>query len=166
MHKGPVALASLIALGASLMLLGNTAAGDSVPLTACQKKLNHNSYQCDVETTDNPGNTFSECFTVSPQTPNDEMFTLGPFLFTTWTCECNATGEPGDADFGDSPSKFVCGGNFTRTCGSPIAADGLHGEISGGGKALDLQGIATILDDSNGPHSFVATCEKVKTCEH
>ena len=168
MRKAPVVLATLLALGASLTLFGNTAQASSVVLDKCQLKLGAGShYLCDVEQAGNPGEVFSQCFTVDAT--GEEIFQLLDFLGRNWDCQCDSTGVPGVADFNDKPSKFVCAGRLEiEVCVGNCPGDGIseiggafRAEISQGGKKLLLLGVGNFEGDS---HSFVATCEKVTTC--
>jgi len=169
MHKGPVVLATLIAIGASLTFFENTAHANGPVLDKCQKKLGDGThYLCYVEQAYDPGSTFPQCFTVDAT--GQEIFHVNDFLGRDWDCQCDSTGDPGEADFNDSPSKFVCAGvvELDLCDGSCPQVDGrseiggaFRTEISRGGKNLTLQGVGNFEGYS---HSFVATCEKVTTC--
>ena len=157
MHKPKFALAILIAFGASLTLFGNTAAAQPAQLTACQKKLDSHKYQCEVQYSSSDTVHHNECLTASAS--GEETFGMD-FLGVSFVCECDATGEPGDADFNDSPNKFICGG-VQNVCVAVSSRNAFRGEISG--KNLKGQGITDVV--KGGPVSFIATCEQVNACE-
>jgi len=177
MHKAAVALAILIALGASLTLFGNTAHAGTFEyyvktcfvLDKCQQKLGAGTfYQCDVEQYYNRPDVFSQCFQVDAT--GEEIFHINNFLWRDWDCQCDSTGDPGEADFNDSPKKFVCAGvvELDMCDGWCPQGDGrseiggaFRADVSRGGKDLTFIGVGSFHGYS---HSFVATCEKVTSC--
>jgi len=174
MGKGIVVLVTVIALGASLTLFENTALAGAFEyfvktcapvLDKCQKKLGAGThYQCNVEQAYNPGDVFSQCFTVDAT--GEEIFHINDFLWRAWDCQCDSTGDPGEADFNDSPSKFVCAGVVElNPCSGPMDGGEIGGafraDVSRGGKDLTFIGVGNFYGYS---HSFVATCEKVTAC--
>jgi hypothetical protein len=154
MRKATFVLATLMAVGACLVLLGNDMAAASGPIPGtCQVLLENGNYDCTVVNSEFEDFSFCVNFGFSGET-----FTMYNLLWDSWRCECeadNVSGDLFDTDFGSHPHKFVCGANNANPAG-----------LSGYAKRdkVTLQGVYPFYCGDGCPFSFRAICEKVAEC--